>query len=58
MENGHSSPGLEDGTIDVEDLLVEPQDGNLSMESVICFDEKIPKNAVNGEDGSCSSGIA
>lgn len=58
MENGHSSPGIEDGTIDVEDLLVEPQDGNLSMESVICFDEKVPKNAMDRVDGSRSSGIA
>lgn len=58
MENGHPSLGLEDGTIDVERLLVEPQDEHLSMDSVICFSEKIPKNAMIIEDISHSSGIA
>lgn len=58
MENGHPSLGLEDGTIDVEDLLVDPQDEHLSMDSVICFDEKIPKNAMKVEHVSRCSGIA
>ncbi|XP_041999529.1 telomeric repeat-binding factor 2-like isoform X1 [Salvia splendens] len=57
MENGDPSLGLEDGTIDVEDLLVEPpQDGHLSMDNVICFDEKIAKNAMAIVPVSCSSG--
>ncbi|KAH6833365.1 hypothetical protein C2S53_007170 [Perilla frutescens var. hirtella] len=56
MENGHPSLGLEDGTIDVERLLVEPQDGHMSMDSVICFNEKITKNAMDIEDVSRSSG--
>ncbi|XP_057805393.1 uncharacterized protein LOC131020533 isoform X7 [Salvia miltiorrhiza] len=63
MENGHPSLGLEDGPIDVEDLLVEPQGGHLSMDSVICFDEKIPNNAmgighVSRSSGGSDTGIA
>lgn len=58
METGHPALGLEDVTIDVEDLLLEPQDGRLSMDSVICFDEKIPENAMDIEHVSHSSGIA
>ncbi|KAG8376569.1 hypothetical protein BUALT_Bualt09G0077100 [Buddleja alternifolia] len=53
MESG---PGLEDGTIDVERLLVEPQDGHASMDSVLCFNEKTPENTMNMEDVSRSFG--
>ncbi|PIN23385.1 hypothetical protein CDL12_03893 [Handroanthus impetiginosus] len=56
MENGPLPLGLEDGTIDVERLLVEPQDGHVSMDSVICFNEKNPENAMDMEDVSRSFG--
>lgn len=56
MENGPPI-GLEDGTIDVERLLVEPQDGHVSMDSVLCFNEKIPVTDMGMEDVSRSFGI-
>ncbi|KAL7133444.1 hypothetical protein ABFS83_12G141400 [Erythranthe nasuta] len=56
MENGRSTLGLEDGTIDVERLLVEPQEGHVSMDSVMCFNKKIPKNTTEMVDVSCRFG--
>ncbi|KAI3447580.1 hypothetical protein Pfo_004245 [Paulownia fortunei] len=56
MENGPPTLGLEDGTIDVERMLVEPQDEHVSMDSVMCFNEKIPENAMDAEDVSPSFG--
>ncbi|XP_051152370.1 uncharacterized protein LOC127266234 [Andrographis paniculata] len=56
MENGPPTPGLDDGTIDVERLLGEPQDGHESMDSMICFNEKIQANGMDMEDVSCSFG--
>ncbi|KAL0426416.1 UNVERIFIED_CONTAM: hypothetical protein Slati_2816400 [Sesamum latifolium] len=56
MDNGPPTLGLEDGTIDVERLLVEPHDGHASMDSVICFSEKTPENAMDIKDVSCSFG--
>lgn len=58
MENGSPTIGFEDGTIDVECLLVEPEDGHVSMDSVMCFNEKNPENGMDMEDVSCSFGIA
>lgn len=58
MENGPPALGLEDGAIDVECMLVEPQDEHLSMDSVMCFNKKIPENAADMQDASRSSGIA
>ncbi|KAL0336901.1 UNVERIFIED_CONTAM: hypothetical protein Scaly_1965200 [Sesamum calycinum] len=54
MDNGPPTLGLEDGTIDVERLLVEPHDGHASMDSVIYFNEKTPENAMDIKDVSCS----
>ncbi|KAL0316225.1 UNVERIFIED_CONTAM: hypothetical protein Sradi_5500700 [Sesamum radiatum] len=56
MDNGPPTLGLEDGTIDVERLLVEPHDGHASMDSVIYFNEKTPENAMDIKDVSCSFG--
>ncbi|KAK4432457.1 hypothetical protein Salat_1007800 [Sesamum alatum] len=56
MDNGPPTLGLEDGTIDVDCLLVEPQDGHASMDSVICFNEKTPENAMDIKDVSSSFG--
>ncbi|KAI3472067.1 hypothetical protein Pfo_028755 [Paulownia fortunei] len=56
MENGTPTIGFEDGTIDVERLLVEPQDGHVSVDSVICFNEKIP-NAMDMEEVSRNFGV-
>ncbi|KAL7092083.1 hypothetical protein ACP275_12G143700 [Erythranthe tilingii] len=56
MENGRPVLGLEDGTIDVERLLVEPQEGHVSMDSVICFNKKIAKNTMEMVDVSCRFG--
>ncbi|KAL9150006.1 hypothetical protein ABFS82_12G141500 [Erythranthe guttata] len=58
MENGRPVLGLEDGTIDVERLLVEPQDGHVSMDSVMCFNKKIPKNTMEMVDVSCRFGAS
>lgn len=58
MENGPLTLGLEDGMIDVERMLVQPQDGNMSVDRVDCFCEKIPKNDMDMEDFSCSFGGA
>ncbi|XP_073289411.1 uncharacterized protein [Primulina huaijiensis] len=58
MENGPLTLGSEDGTIDVERMLVEPEDGHISMDRVNCFREKIPKNDMDMEDFSCSFGGA
>ncbi|XP_073277869.1 uncharacterized protein [Primulina huaijiensis] len=58
MENGPLMLGLEDGTIDVERMLVEPRDGYISMDGVDCFGEKILKNDMGMEDFSCSFGEA
>lgn len=56
MENQPETIGFEDGTIDVERLLVEPQDGHASVDTgIICFNEK---NAMDIREGSCSFGIA
>ncbi|KAL3839674.1 hypothetical protein ACJIZ3_024265 [Penstemon smallii] len=56
MENGPMTLGLEDATIDVERLLVEPQDGHVSMDSVICFNQKIPENTIHMKEVSRSFG--
>ncbi|KAK4392151.1 hypothetical protein Sango_1992900 [Sesamum angolense] len=56
MDSGPPTLGLEDGTIDVERLLVEPHDGHASMDSVIYFNEKTPENAMDIKDVSCSFG--
>ncbi|KAL3825898.1 hypothetical protein ACJIZ3_021927 [Penstemon smallii] len=56
MESVPFTFGLEDGTIDVQRLLVEPQDGHVSMDSVLCFSEKIPENSMIIEEVSCSFG--
>ncbi|KAL6521055.1 hypothetical protein OROGR_017624 [Orobanche gracilis] len=58
MEGGPPAIGFEDGTIDVERLLVEPQDGHVSVDGVMCFSEKIPENPMDMEDFSRSFGIA
>ncbi|XP_075510088.1 uncharacterized protein LOC142546317 [Primulina tabacum] len=58
MENGPMTLGSEDGTIDVERMLVEPEDGRISMDRVNCFREKIPKNDMDLDDFSCSFGGA
>nr|AKV71967.1 telomere repeat-binding factor like-protein [Rehmannia glutinosa] len=57
MENGPPTIGFEDGTIDVERLLVEPQDGHVSVDSVMCFNEKIPENVMDMEDVTRSFGV-
>ncbi|KAL9154141.1 hypothetical protein ABFS82_10G094900 [Erythranthe guttata] len=57
MENGSPTIGFEDGTIDVDCLLVEPQNGHVSMDSAMCFNEKIPDNSIDMEDVSCSFGL-
>lgn len=49
---------LYDGTTEVQRLLVEPEDEHVSMESVLCFNEKIQENAMKMEEASCSVGIA
>lgn len=56
MEDGPLT--LDDGTTDVQHLLVEPQDEHVSMDNVLCFNEKIPENAMKMEEVSCSFGIA
>ncbi|PIN07859.1 hypothetical protein CDL12_19570 [Handroanthus impetiginosus] len=58
MENGPPTIGFEDGTIDVERLLVEPQDGHVSVDSVMCFNEKIPDSAMRMDDVSRSFGVS
>ncbi|XP_022852429.1 uncharacterized protein LOC111374039 [Olea europaea var. sylvestris] len=45
---------LYDGTTEVQRLLVEPEDEHVSMESVLCFNEKIQENAMKMEEASCS----
>ncbi|KAL2554357.1 uncharacterized protein Fot_07976 [Forsythia ovata] len=52
MEDGPLT--LDDGTTEVQRLLVEPQDEHVSMDSVLCFNEKIPENAMKMEEVSCS----
>ncbi|KAL8516652.1 hypothetical protein ACS0TY_015056 [Phlomoides rotata] len=58
MENQHPTIGFEDGTIDVERLLAEPQDGHASVDSVICFNEKNPQNKMEIQEVSCSFGAS
>ncbi|XP_051131638.1 uncharacterized protein LOC127251806 [Andrographis paniculata] len=58
MENGPPTSGFEDGAIDVERLLVEPQDGHVSVDSVISFHEKIPENSMNQEETSHNFGVS
>lgn len=58
MENQSPTIGFEDGTIDVERLLVEPLDGHASVDSIMCFKEKNPKNSMEIQEVSCSFGIA
>ncbi|KZV14641.1 hypothetical protein F511_40588 [Dorcoceras hygrometricum] len=58
MENEHVALGLEDGSIDVERMLVEPEDEHISMDGVDCFPERIPKNDMDMEDFSSSFGGA
>ncbi|KAL6507910.1 hypothetical protein OROGR_024105 [Orobanche gracilis] len=57
MEDGPTTIGFENGTIDVGRLLVEPQDGHVSVDGVMCFSEKIPEKAMDMEDFSRSFGI-
>ncbi|KAL6574855.1 hypothetical protein OROMI_012140 [Orobanche minor] len=57
MEGGPPAIGFEDGMSDVERLLVEPQDGHVSVDGVMCFSEKIPEKAMDMEDFSRSFGI-
>ncbi|XP_022841664.1 uncharacterized protein LOC111365390 [Olea europaea var. sylvestris] len=52
MEDGPLT--LDDGTTDVQHLLVEPQDEHVSMDNVLCFNEKIPENAMKMEEVSRS----
>ncbi|KAL0409929.1 UNVERIFIED_CONTAM: hypothetical protein Slati_3582600 [Sesamum latifolium] len=56
MENGPPTIGFEDGTIDVERLLVEPQDGHVSVDSVMCFND-IAENAMEMEEVSRRFGV-
>ncbi|KAL0309702.1 UNVERIFIED_CONTAM: hypothetical protein Sradi_5912500 [Sesamum radiatum] len=56
MENGPPTIGFEDGTIDVERLLVEPQDGHVSVDSVMCFSD-IAENAMEMEEVSRRFGV-
>ncbi|KAK4419213.1 hypothetical protein Salat_2334100 [Sesamum alatum] len=56
MENGPPTIGFEDGTIDVERLLVEPQDGHVSVDSVMCFND-IAENAMEMEEVSRCFGV-
>lgn len=57
MENGPPTIEFEDGTVDVERLLVEPQDGHVSVDSVMCFNEQISEKAIDIREDSCSFGI-
>ena len=58
MENGPPTIEFEDGTVDVERLLVEPQDGNVSVDGVMCFNEKTSEKAIDILEVSCSFGIS
>ncbi|KAL0375068.1 UNVERIFIED_CONTAM: hypothetical protein Sradi_3422500 [Sesamum radiatum] len=57
MENGPPTIGFEDGTIDVERLLVEPLDGHVSVDSVMCFND-IAENAMEMEEVSRRFGVS
>ncbi|XP_047959996.1 uncharacterized protein LOC125205215 isoform X2 [Salvia hispanica] len=57
MENGPPTIEFEDGTVDVERLLVEPQDGNVSVDGVMCFNEKTSEKAIDILEVSCSFGV-
>ncbi|XP_073144104.1 uncharacterized protein [Henckelia pumila] len=52
MENISPTLGVEDGITEVECLLLEPQGGHVSMDSVLRFDEKIPHNTMCMKDVS------
>ncbi|KAL1549419.1 hypothetical protein AAHA92_17526 [Salvia divinorum] len=56
MENRPPTIEFEDETIDVERLLVEPQDGNVPLDSVMCFNEKTSEKATDIREVSCSFG--
>lgn len=56
MENGPTI-GYEDGIVDVERLLVEHQDGDVSVDSAMCFSEKMPEKAMDISDVSHGYGI-
>lgn len=57
MENGPPTIEFEDGAVDVEHLLVEPQDGNVSVDNVLCFNEKISEKAMDIREVSRGFGI-
>lgn len=57
MENGPPTIQSEDGAVDVERLLVEPRDGHVSVDNVLCFNEKISEKAINIREVSRSFGI-
>ncbi|GER54300.1 telomeric repeat binding protein 1 [Striga asiatica] len=57
MEDGPVTIGFEDGTIDVDRLLVEPQEGNISVDSVMCFNEKITEKAMGMDNICCNFGV-
>ncbi|KAL1545834.1 hypothetical protein AAHA92_22513 [Salvia divinorum] len=54
MENGPPTIEFEDGTVDVERLLVEPQDGHVPVDSVMWFNEKISEKAIDIREVSSS----
>ncbi|XP_057779173.1 uncharacterized protein LOC130997762 isoform X2 [Salvia miltiorrhiza] len=57
MGNGPPTIEFEDGTVDVEHLLVEPQDGHVSVDSVMCFNEKISEKAIDIREVSRTFGV-
>ncbi|KAG6427435.1 hypothetical protein SASPL_111680 [Salvia splendens] len=58
MENGPPTIEFEDGTVNVERLLVETQDGNVSVDGAVCFNEKTSDKAIDIREVSCSFGIS
>lgn len=57
MENGPPTIGFEDGTVDVEQLLVEPHAAEVSVDSVMCFNEKMSDKAMDISEVSHGFGI-
>ncbi|CAA0836512.1 TRF-like 8 [Striga hermonthica] len=57
MEDEPPTIGFEDGSIDVERLLVESQDGHVLVDNVMCLNEKIPEKATGMDDISRNFGV-
>lgn len=57
MENRPPAIEFEGGAVDVECLLVEPEDGHVSVDNVLCFNEKISEKAMDIREVSHSFGI-